>query len=113
MAALWMLTSAAPGEALELAERHGPLRKLGRGVANVVTSPGEVYVQGMAIYQRYGLFACASWGMVRGLFRMFTRAGAGLVEVATFPLPLWAHGYRPLIEPEFFWMPATDTQTYL
>jgi len=83
------------GTLMALADQ--PLDKLGRGVANVVTSPVEVFY-------RAGKGEGVSNGLGMAIRRMFT----GMIEVLTFPLPsvpfMEETGeYEPIItDPEFF-----------
>ena len=65
--------------------------KLGRGAANVITSPVE-------IFYRTG----KGDGVLVGLYKMGERAVVGLYEVITFLFPVPA-GYEPIIkDPEMF-----------
>lgn len=54
----------------------GPFEKLGRGVANTVTGPVE-------IFYRTG----KGEGITSGLGNMIRRLAAGVFEVFTFPMP--------------------------
>ena len=81
----------------------GPIEKLGRGVANVVTCPLEL-MKGMDdAKQESGLFAAVTWGILQGTFNIVKRAAVGVYEIATFPIPL-PKDYAPILtDPEFFW----------
>jgi putative exosortase-associated protein (TIGR04073 family) len=85
-------------------QAYGPARKLGRGGANIVSSPLEVPRHITRVYDRYGFFAATTWGVLEGVLSGVLRAGAGAIEVVTFPIPLFSAGYGPLIKPEFIWM---------
>ncbi len=81
---------------------NGPIKKLGRGIANVATSPLEL-IKGMGdAKEEKGIFAAMTWGVVQGTVNIVKRATVGVYEVATFPVPL-PKDYAPIIEdPEYF-----------
>lgn len=81
---------------------NDPMRKLGRGITNVVSAPyGLVKGIGDAADEK-GIVAAATWGVFRGVVNVVKRTVVGVYEVATFPLPIPA-GYKPILEnPEFF-----------
>ena len=85
----------------------GPVKKLGRGVANVATCPLEL-PKGMGdANAESGIFAGMTWGVLKGAFDTVKRCAVGVYEVATFPVPIPAD-YKPILdEPEFF-MEDTD-----
>ena len=76
------------------------LGKLGRGVANIITCPGEIVRTVDIVGHRDGFVAGSTVGLLQGAGRTILRAGAGVVEVLTFPIEK-PKGYRPLIEPEY------------
>ncbi|MGE5209506.1 MAG: exosortase system-associated protein, TIGR04073 family [Alphaproteobacteria bacterium] len=76
---------------------YGPTRKLGRGFSNLVFAPTEFFVTVNQINQTEGNSAGAGYGVVRGLGRAGARHVAGLVEILTFPFPIWHDSYRPLL----------------
>ncbi|MFQ5952332.1 MAG: exosortase system-associated protein, TIGR04073 family [Candidatus Omnitrophota bacterium] len=78
------------------------LKKLGRGMANVITCPLEV-VKGMDdAKQESGIFAACTWGVIQGSFKTLMRAAVGVYEIATFPIPI-PEDYQPILtDPEFF-----------
>jgi putative exosortase-associated protein (TIGR04073 family) len=80
------------------ANDYGPTRKLGRGLANVTFCPNELIHTLCQINDREGNEAAAGYGMVRGLGRVFARAGFGVYEVATFPFPTFWSSYRPALQ---------------
>lgn len=89
------------------AEEHHPKgyldgagRKLGRGAANIVTAPLELIRTPYFVGQQDGGFAAITVGLVQGAVAGAVRALAGVVEVATFPIPI-PKGFRPLVQPEF------------
>jgi len=78
------------------------LKKLGRGIANVVTCPFEILYRIGEVNEESGPLAAFTWGVLDGFWRMGVRAVAGVYEVVTFPLPV-PKGYRPVVDdPEFF-----------
>lgn len=81
---------------------EGPMRKLGRGVANVFTSPVEIAKSvGEANYEA-GPVAAITYGFLKGLYKAGVRAAVGIFEVVTFPFPL-KENYAPILtDPEFF-----------
>ena len=76
---------------------YGPTRKLGRGVSNLVWAPTDFFVTVNQVNQTEGNSAGASYGVVRGLGRSAARHVAGLIEILTFPFPIWHNGYQPLL----------------
>lgn len=77
------------------------IRKLGRGLSNVVTSPLEMPMTMSDISRDKGPAAAFTWGVLEGVLKTVKRAGVGVYETVTFPIPLPA-GYKPIIDdPEF------------
>ncbi len=78
------------------------LKKLGRGLANIITCPVELpYRMGQANEESGPLAAC-TWGVLDGFFRTAARMIVGGYEVISFPIP-FPSDYRPIIDdPEFF-----------
>ena len=79
---------------------YGPTRKLGRGLANFFLAPAEVFVTVTTVNSREGNSTAAGYGVVRGLGRSATRHVAGLIEILTFPAPIWRESYYPMLPPE-------------
>jgi putative exosortase-associated protein (TIGR04073 family) len=79
---------------------YGPTRKLGRGLANFFLAPAEVFVTVTTVNSREGNSAAAGYGVVRGLGRSATRHVAGLIEILTFPAPIWRESYYPMLPPK-------------
>jgi putative exosortase-associated protein (TIGR04073 family) len=79
------------------ANGHGPTRKLGRGLSNVVFGWSEVYPTVAKVNQDEGNFAAAGYGVVRGVGRGFARFGVGLYEVLLFPFPVNRGTYMPIL----------------
>lgn len=80
------------------------LRKLGRGLANVVTGVVEIPKGVQETFYEEGPVAAASWGLIDGIYKFFARTLTGIYEVVTFPIPLPAD-YEPIVQPEFLFSP--------
>ena len=80
------------------------LRKLGRGTANIFTSPFELPRSIQQILYDNGPVAGLTYGIVDGAFKTLLRAVVGVYEVVTFPIPFPAE-YKPVVEPEFLFEP--------
>jgi len=78
------------------------LKKLGRGLANIITCPIELPHRIGQANDESGPFAACTWGVLDGFFRMGMRFVVGGYEVITFPVPV-PPDYEPIIDdPEFF-----------
>ena len=107
---LWLLTTvcivagaAAPAFASDGASTNyadNALRKLGRGIANIVTCPAELVRTPELVGRKDGYLAALSTGLMQGAWRTLLRAGAGVVEVGTF-YSGFPNGFKPLLTPEF------------
>ena len=80
----------------------GMLRKLGRGLANIVTCPAELIRTPDRVGRKDGYVAALSVGVIEAAWRTVQRAVVGLFEVATFYAEI-PPGYGPLMKPEFVW----------
>ncbi len=79
-----------------------PLKKLGRGVCNIVTCPLELLKGIQDAHNENGFFAALTWGVLKGAFNTGVRAVVGAYEVVTFPFPI-PSDYEPILtDPEFF-----------
>jgi putative exosortase-associated protein (TIGR04073 family) len=80
-----------------------PARKLGRGIANIITCPVEIPNN---IVNRWScdkaVFESICVGVPMGIIRMAIRCAVGAYETVTFPFPLPC-GYCPVMQPEFVW----------
>jgi len=78
------------------------LKKLGRGMANIITCPLEIPYRIGEANEESGPIAALTWGVLDGFFRVGMRMIVGGYEVITFPIPFpW--DYEPIIDdPEFF-----------
>lgn len=73
--------------------------KLGRGIADVVTSPFELF-KGMGDAEdENGIIAGFTTGLLKGVGHFFKRLGVGVYEIVTFPIPKYT---SILTDPEYF-----------
>jgi len=79
---------------------YGPTRKLGRGLSNFFIAPAEVFVTVTTVNTYDGNSAAAGYGVVRGVGRSGARHIAGLIEMLTFPFPIWRDSYYPMLPPD-------------
>lgn len=94
--------SAAPQEEPPPSYARGFTRKLGRGVANVVTSPLELIRVPTLTARKDGGLAGLTVGLARGAWAGVERLAAGAVEIVTFPVP-FPSGWDSLVRPEFMY----------
>lgn len=77
-----------------------PAKKLGRGLANVLTGwvelPKNIYDTSVEENVLSGL----TMGLAKGVGMTIVRTGAGVYETVTFPFPI-PEDYQPVLEPEF------------
>jgi len=85
---------------------YGPTRKLGRGLANFLFASAELPDTVCKISKTKGNVAAASYGVVRGLGRSTARHATGLLEILTFPFPVWHDSYRPILPNDVPWIHA-------
>lgn len=95
--ALAVPVSANEGQA---AYWDGSLRKLGRGIANVVTSPLELIRTSQAESYRHGYMEAMSVGLLRGAWRTIQRGVVGAFEILTFYAAI-PNRFEPIMMPEF------------
>ncbi len=82
-----------------------PIKKLGRGIANVLTCPLEITQQMGRASDADGPIAGFTYGLLKGVAMTGVRALVGVYEIATFPVP-FPQDYRPILrDPEFIWAP--------
>ncbi|MEI7752330.1 MAG: exosortase system-associated protein, TIGR04073 family, partial [Candidatus Omnitrophota bacterium] len=72
--------------------------KFGRGLANIATSPGELYTQPILLMKDQAASTAIFGGLLKGTAMFVAREFVGIYEVLTFPFPV-PKGYRPIIEP--------------
>lgn len=79
-----------------------PIKKLGRGLCNIITCPFEIFKGIQDANNENGFLAAFTWGILQGLFKTGVRAVVGAYEVVTFPMP-FPRDYEPILkDPEFF-----------
>lgn len=78
----------------------GSIRKLGRGVANIVTAPLELIRTPYFVEERDGGFAGFSVGIALGVKAAIVRELGGVIETVTFCIPI-PRDFKPLVKPEF------------
>jgi putative exosortase-associated protein (TIGR04073 family) len=94
-----------------------PFRKLGRGIINVGFGVCEIPMKVYDVNKEEGGLAAVSYGTLKGIGFFIAREVVGVVEIATFPMPLpgatdspndsgW--GYGPWMQPEFVVGPDHD-----
>jgi len=75
-----------------------PASKLGRGVTNVVFSPGEYIVQTAKLMENHDPVTAYFGGIFQGAWHMVERIGGGIYEIVTFPVPV-PKKYESLMDP--------------
>jgi putative exosortase-associated protein (TIGR04073 family) len=80
------------------AEEDNAFTKFGRGMANIATSPGELYTQPLLLSKNNDVATALFGGLLKGAGMFIAREAVGVYEVVTFPFPM-PKGYRPLIQP--------------
>jgi putative exosortase-associated protein (TIGR04073 family) len=85
---------------------YGPTRKLGRGFSNFLFASTELPDTVCKISKTEGNVAAASYGVVRGISRSTRRHATGLLEILTFPFPIWHDSYRPILPNDVPWIHA-------
>ena len=73
--------------------------KFGRGMANVVISPAELYAQPMLLSKTLEPSIAVFGGFCKGVAMLIAREVVGVYEIVTFPIPI-PKGYRPIIKPD-------------
>jgi len=79
---------------------HNPLRKLGRGVSNLLFGVVEIPNQYTKAVSLHGGASGVTYGLPKGLTRWIGRELTGVYEIITFPIP-FPKGYQPVMKPEF------------
>ena len=87
-------------ESLPRSYLDGSARKLGRGLANMLTAPLELVRVPTLLGEDEGGIAAVTVGIVQGLKASAIRGAVGAFEVATFFTP-FPHGFLPILKPEF------------
>lgn len=84
--------------------RQDPIRKLGRGIANLTLGVTEVFTSLDGVNTEEGNAASHSYGIVRGIQRTLVRFGVGVYEVVTFPFPTTKGSYDPVLKQPMPWV---------
>ena len=80
----------------------GALRKLGRGVANVVSCPFELLRTPEMVGRKDGYPAALTVGIFQGVWRALERGVVGVVETGTFFVAI-PKDFAPILQPEFIY----------
>lgn len=75
-------------------------KKLGRGLANILTGWIELPKQIYDTSVEENILAGLTMGLAKGIGMTIVRTGAGVYETVTFPFPI-PEDYQPVLEPEF------------
>jgi putative exosortase-associated protein (TIGR04073 family) len=100
LASALLVCLTAQAETDEAPKGHNALRKLGRGVSNILFGVVEVPNQITKTTADHGGAAGATYGVGKGLVRWIGRELVGVYEIVTFPIP-FPRGYKPVMKPEF------------
>ena len=84
--------------------QHGPTRKLGRAVSNILYGWSELPTTIAKVNETEGNSAAAGYGVVRGVGRSFMRMQAGIFELLTWPVPVVRGSYYPVLESDTHWI---------
>ena len=79
---------------------HNPLRKFGRGFANILFGFIEIPNQYTKAVSDHGGASGITYGVPKGFVRWIGREFVGAFEVVTFLVPV-PSGYKPIMKPEF------------
>ena len=83
---------------------HGPTRKLGRGLSNMVFGWAEIPAAIGKVNNEEGNAAAAGYGVVRGTGRAFARFGVGFYEALLWPFPVYKGTYLPVLRSDIPWI---------
>ncbi len=89
-----ILTQAATAILAE----DNPVTKFGRGVSNIVISPGEFFTQPIMLAKDHEAPVAIFGGLLKGAGMFVARECVGVYEVLTFPFPL-NNNFKPIINP--------------
>lgn len=96
----FLLPLGARADSEDAPKGQNALRKLGRGVANILFGIVEVPNQITKTTSAQGGGAGVTYGVGKGLVRWIGREFAGVYDIVTFPVP-FPRGYKPVMRPEF------------
>ena len=100
----FLLPMGARAQVEDAPKGQNALRKLGRGIANVLFGIVEVPNQITKVTSAQGGGAGVTYGVGKGFVRWIGREFTGVYDIVTFPVP-FPKGYKPVMKPEF---PAED-----
>ena len=89
---------------------YGPTRKLGRAISNIFFGITEAPYVYETMVETEGDSAGWSYGLVKGVGRVWARAGAGWAELLTWPFPTYKGSYRPLLHSDIPWIHGGYTE---
>ncbi len=92
--AAFVLSLAAPAVLAE----DNRTTKFGRGMANILISPGEFYTQPILMSPDHEPPIAIFGGLLKGGGMFLAREAVGIYEVLTFPFPM-NNGYKAIINP--------------
>lgn len=103
-------TPSAAEQTAQVGYWNGTTRKLGRGLANVVSAPLELIRTPYFVGHQDGGLSSLTVGLVQGVGAAVVRELAGIVEVVTFFAPVPKKEFQPIVRPEFVyghgdWLP--------
>ncbi|MBA2271685.1 MAG: exosortase system-associated protein, TIGR04073 family [Chthoniobacterales bacterium] len=84
--------------------QHGPTRKLGRAVSNILYGWSELPTTIAKVNETEGNSAAAGYGVVRGVGRSVMRMQAGIFELLTWPIPAVRGSYYPVLASDTHWI---------
>lgn len=94
------------------ANDYGPTRKLGRALANIcpLTALTELPNTIASVNDLDGNSTAATYGILKGVGRVFYRFGFGWYEFVTFPFPTYKGSYRPFYRSNIPWIHGGYTE---
>ena len=67
---------------------------------NIFPQPKKYVAGNLQVNKEEGNNAAFGFGVVRGFGRSGARHVAGLIEILTWPFPIWHNSYYPILPPE-------------
>ncbi len=77
----------------------GGFVKLGRGLTNIISSPGEIIYQPIVLQQTNNVWVSWLGGVPKGIIFFPVRLVVGIYDVITCPIP-YPKQYAPVVLPE-------------
>ena len=94
--AAWAGIERTPNDVAETNRGAAASKKLGRGLANVLGGWLELPKGIQSVGDESGFLAGLTWGPIYGIGNALVRTGAGVYDIATFPMPS-----EPVVQPEY------------